>query len=121
MLKLNDRNDIINNIVNKYCIAENGDILMSENVILRTTKMGQKGFVIEDVNQYLDELNDKIVSLEKQLEDANHENENLKKALEGKGVEIPSESKAELAEAKSEIERLKSQLDSNNTTLSVVK
>ena len=84
---------------------------MSENVILRTTKMGQKGFVIEDVNQYLDELNDKIVSLEKQLEDANHENENLKKALEGKGVEIPSESKAELAEAKSEIERLKSQLE----------
>lgn len=84
---------------------------MSENVILRTTKMGQKGFVIEDVNQYLDELNDKIVSLEKQLADANQENENLKKALEGKGVEIPSESKVELAEAKSEIERLKSQLE----------
>lgn len=85
---------------------------MSENVILRTTKFGQTGFVIEDVNQYLDELNDKIVNLEQQLASANEENDKLKKALEGKGIAIPSESLAELADAKNEIERLKSQLES---------
>ena len=80
---------------------------MSENVILRTTKFGQTGFVIEDVNQYLDELNDKIIHLEEELAKANAENDNLKKALDGKGIAVPSESLAELADAKSEIERLK--------------
>lgn len=43
---------------------------MDEPTILRETKIGQKGFVKEDVMTYLDELNSKIVSLEGELKSA---------------------------------------------------
>lgn len=43
---------------------------MQEPTVLRETKIGQKGFIKEDVMQYLDELNSKIVSLEEELKQA---------------------------------------------------
>lgn len=43
---------------------------MQEPTVLRETKIGQKGFIKEDVMQYLDELNSKIISLETELEKA---------------------------------------------------
>ena len=42
---------------------------MDEPTVLRTTKIGG-GFVKEDVMQYLDELNSKIVTLEDELKKA---------------------------------------------------
>lgn len=49
--------------------AENGDAIMDEPTVLRTTKIGG-GFVKEDVLQYLDELNSKILSLQEECERA---------------------------------------------------
>ena len=43
---------------------------MDEPTVLRETKIGQKGFMKEDVMAYLDELNSKIVSLEDELKKA---------------------------------------------------
>lgn len=43
---------------------------MDEPTVLRETKIGQKGFIKEDVMQYLDELNSKIINLETELEKA---------------------------------------------------
>ncbi len=43
---------------------------MAEATILRETKIGQKGYVKEDVSTYLDELNSKIHSLEENLKQA---------------------------------------------------
>jgi len=43
---------------------------MQEPTVLRETKIGQKGFIKEDVMQYLDELNSKIISLETDLQKA---------------------------------------------------
>ena len=43
---------------------------MEQPNVLRETKMGQKGFVKEDVLMYLDELNSRIDELKKELEQA---------------------------------------------------
>ena len=43
---------------------------MEQPIVLRETKMGQKGFVREDVLMYLDELNTKITDLTKELEES---------------------------------------------------
>ena len=43
---------------------------MDQPTVLRETKIGQKGFVKEDVLTYLDELNSKIQSLEDDLKNA---------------------------------------------------
>ncbi len=84
--------------MNNHCFCrERSSIEMSDNLILRTTKFGQTGFVIEDVNQFLDELNDKITRLEKENESLKEENENLKNSLKGQGIAVPSESLADLA------------------------
>ncbi len=43
---------------------------MDQPTVLRETKIGQKGFVKEDVLTYLDELNSKIQSLEDESKNA---------------------------------------------------
>jgi len=104
------KNEIVANV------ARNGVTIMSEPVVLRTVKMG--GFNKEDVLQYVDELNSKIVVLEeenkknastgpadpKEIQRYREQIDNLQKKL--------NESNNALRAAKTENEQLKAQLAS---------
>ena len=79
---------------------------MAEATILRETKIGQKGYVKEDVSTYLDELNSKIHSLE----------ENLKQAQE-KGPADPQE----LIKYRSQVDNLQEKLNASNNALRAAK
>ena len=75
--------------------------------VLRETKIGQKGFIKEDVITYLDELNSKIVALEED-----------NKALKEKGGQADSE---EINKYKSQIENLQEKLNTSNNALRAAK
>ena len=75
--------------------------------VLRETKIGQKGFVKEDVITYLDELNSKIVALEEE-----------NKALKENG---PATNSDELKKALSQVENLQEKLNTSNNALRTAK
>lgn len=75
---------------------------MEEPTVLRETKIGQKGFVKEDVMTFLDELNSKIVSLEDELKQAQDA--------------APADPN-ELAKYRSQAETLQSKLNESNNAL----
>ncbi len=75
--------------------------------VLRETKIGQKGFIKEDVITYLDELNSKIVALEEE-----------NKALKEKGGQADPE---EINKYKSQIENLQEKLNTSNNALRAAK
>ena len=75
--------------------------------VLRETKIGQKGFIKEDVITYLDELNSKIVALEEE-----------NKALKEKGGQADSE---EINKYKNQIENLQEKLNTSNNALRAAK
>ena len=74
--------------------------------VLRETKMGQRGFVKEDVITYLDELNSKLVTLEE-------ENKSLK--------ENGSNDSQEVNKYKSQVENLQEKLNTSNNALRAAK
>lgn len=78
---------------------------MQEPTVLRTTKIGG-GFVKEDVMQYLDELNSKIISLEEELSNA-----------KDSGPADP----AELAKYRSQVDSLQEKLNASNNALRAAK
>lgn len=73
---------------------------MEQPTVLRTTKIGG-GFVKEDVLQYLDELNSKIESMEKELEEA-------------KGTNKPAVDQQEIAKYRTQIDNLQEKLNAAN-------
>ena len=75
--------------------------------VLRETKIGQKGFIKEDVITYLDELNSKIVALEED-----------NKALKEKGGQADSE---EINKLKNQVENLQEKLNTSNNALRAAK
>ena len=75
--------------------------------VLRETKIGQKGFIKEDVITYLDELNSKIVALEED-----------NKALKEKGGQADPE---EINKYKTQIENLQEKLNTSNNALRAAK
>ena len=75
--------------------------------VLRETKIGQKGFIKEDVITYLDELNSKIVALEED-----------NKALKEKGGQADPE---EINKYKNQIENLQEKLNTSNNALRAAK
>ena len=75
--------------------------------VLRETKIGQKGFIKEDVITYLDELNSKIVALEEE-----------NKALKEKGSQADPE---EISKYKSQVENLQEKLNTSNNALRAAK
>ncbi|HEZ7985950.1 MAG TPA: hypothetical protein RWO09_03325, partial [Ruminococcus sp.] len=79
---------------------------MDEPTVLRETKMGQRGFVKEDVMTYLDELNSKIITLE----------DSLKKAEE-KGPADPQE----LVKYRNQVDNLQEKLNASNNALRAAK
>ena len=79
---------------------------MDEPTVLRETKIGQKGFIKEDVITYLDELNSKIVALEDQL-----------KAAKANAPSDPQE----LERYKSQVENLQEKLNTSNNALRAAK
>ena len=74
--------------------------------VLRETKIGQKGFIKEDVITYLDELNSKIVALE-------DENKSLK--------ENGSSDPQEITKYKNQVENLQEKLNTSNNALRAAK
>lgn len=74
--------------------------IMEQPTVLRTTKIGG-GFVKEDVLQYLDELNSKIESLEKELE-------------ESSGPKQPAADPQEIAKYRTQIDNLQEKLNAAN-------
>ena len=80
---------------------------MDEPTVLRETKIGQKGFMKEDVMAYLDELNSKIVSLE----------DELKKAKETGPATDPQE----LIKTRNQMENLQEKLNNSNNALRAAK
>ena len=74
--------------------------------VLRETKMGQRGFVKEDVITYLDELNSKIVALE----------DELKASKEG-GASDPQE----VIKYRNQVENLQEKLNTSNNALRAAK
>lgn len=74
--------------------------IMEQPTVLRTTKIGG-GFVKEDVLQYLDELNSKIESLEKELEEAS-------------GPKQPAVDQQEIAKYRTQIDNLQEKLNAAN-------
>ena len=75
--------------------------------VLRETKIGQKGFIKEDVITYLDELNSKIVALEEE-----------NKALKDKGGQADPE---EINRLKGQVENLQEKLNTSNNALRAAK
>ncbi len=76
---------------------------MEQPTVLRTTKIGG-GFVKEDVLTYLDELNTKIESLEKELQDS-------------KGLTQPAVDPHEIAKYRNQIDNLQEKLNKSNQIL----
>ena len=79
---------------------------MEQPIVLRETKMGQKGFVREDVLMYLDELNTKITDLTKELEESS-----------GKK---PADSQ-EIIKYRNQIDNLQEKLNASNNALRMAK
>lgn len=75
---------------------------MEQPSILRETKIGQKGFVKEDVLTYLDELNSKNEALEKQL-----------KEMSGEKPADPQE----IIKFRTQVDNLQAKLNSSNMAL----
>lgn len=75
---------------------------MAESTILRETKIGQKGFVKEDVMTYIDELNDKIVSLEEEIK---------------KGAPVSNVDQQEIVKYRNQIDNLQEKLNASNNKL----
>lgn len=79
---------------------------MAETTILRETKIGQKGFVKEDVMTYIDELNSKIVSLEDEIK---------------KGTGANNTDPQELVKYRNQIDNLQEKLNASNNALRAAK
>lgn len=79
---------------------------MEQPNVLRETKMGQKGFVKEDVLMYLDELNSRIDELKKQLEEASGNK--------------PADSQ-EIIKYRNQIDNLQEKLNASNNALRLAK
>lgn len=79
---------------------------MAESTILRETKIGQKGFVKEDVMTYIDELNDKIVSLEDEIK---------------KGAPVSNVDQQEIIKYRNQIDNLQEKLNASNNALRAAK
>ena len=75
--------------------------------VLRETKIGQKGFIKEDVITYLDELNSKIVALE----------DELKASKESSSSADPEE----ITKYKNQVENLQEKLNTSNNALRAAK
>ncbi len=79
---------------------------MDEPTVLRETKIGQKGFIKEDVMQYLDELNSKIINLETELEKA-----------QSSGPADPQE----IVKYRNQVDSLQEKLNTSNNALRAAK
>jgi len=79
---------------------------MAESTILRETKIGQKGFVKEDVMTYIDELNSKIVSLEDEIK---------------KGSPATPVDQQEIIKYRNQIDNLQEKLNASNNALRAAK
>lgn len=79
---------------------------MDQPTVLRETKIGQKGFVKEDVLTYLDELNSKIQSLEDDLKNAS-----------GQKPADPQE----LIKYRNQVDNLQEKLNASNNALRAAK
>lgn len=79
---------------------------MEQPTILRETKIGQKGYVKEDVLMYLDELNSKNEELKKQLEQAS-----------GNSQAEPQE----IIKFRNQVENLQEKLNASNNALRAAK
>ena len=79
---------------------------MAESTILRETKIGQKGFVKEDVMTYIDELNSKIVSLEDEIK---------------KGAPAAPVDQQEIIKYRNQIDNLQEKLNASNNALRAAK
>lgn len=79
---------------------------MQEPTVLRETKIGQKGFIKEDVMQYLDELNSKIINLETELEKA-----------QNTGPADPQE----IVKYRNQVDNLQEKLNASNNALRAAK
>ena len=79
---------------------------MEQPNVLRETKMGQKGFVKEDVLMYLDELNSRIDELKKQNEQASGSQ--------------PADSQ-EIIKYRNQIDNLQEKLNASNNALRLAK
>ena len=79
---------------------------MAESTILRETKIGQKGFVKEDVMTYIDELNSKIVTLEDEIK---------------KGAPASNVDQQELIKYRNQIDNLQEKLNASNNALRAAK
>ncbi len=79
---------------------------MAESTILRETKIGQKGFIKEDVMTYIDELNSKIVSLEDELK---------------KGAPATPVDQQEIIKYRNQIDNLQEKLNASNNALRAAK
>lgn len=79
---------------------------MEQPNVLRETKMGQKGFVKEDVLMYLDELNSRIDELKKELEQASGSQ--------------PADSQ-EIIKYRNQVDNLQEKLNASNNALRLAK
>ncbi|MBO5319988.1 MAG: hypothetical protein J6B01_09320 [Ruminococcus sp.] len=79
---------------------------MAEPSILRETKIGQKGYVKEDVMTYIDELNSKIVSLEDEIK---------------KGAPATPVDQQEIIKYRNQIDNLQEKLNASNNALRAAK
>ena len=79
---------------------------MAEPSILRETKIGQKGYVKEDVMTYIDELNSKIVSLEDEIK---------------KGAPATPLDQQEIIKYRNQIDNLQEKLNASNNALRAAK
>lgn len=79
---------------------------MDVPTVLRETKIGQKGFIKEDVMQYLDEFNSKIVSLENEL-----------KIAQESGPADPQE----IVKYRNQVDSLQEKLNTSNNALRAAK
>ncbi len=79
---------------------------MAEPSILRETKIGQKGYVKEDVMTYIDELNSKIVSLEGEIK---------------KGAPATPVDQQEIIKYRNQIDNLQEKLNASNNALRAAK
>ncbi len=86
--------------------AGNGVSQMQEPTVLRETKIGQKGFIKEDVMQYLDELNSKIISLETELQ---------------KASETGPADPQEIVKYRNQVDNLQEKLNASNNALRAAK
>ena len=83
-----------------------GVLFMDQPSILRETKIGQKGYVKEDVLTYLDELNS--------------ENERLKKELQEVSGQKPADPQ-ELVKFRNQVDNLQEKLNASNNALRAAK